>query len=389
MIARLAAVIALALIGAERLAASDVVVRRVPNGGFKASAAVDSAGRLHLVYFKGEPSGGDAYYVTSKDGGATFAEPIRVNNQPGCVLGMSSSRGPRLALGKDGRVHAIWMGSSKAMPRAPLSPALPADSPFNGIPLLYANFDEAKGAFTEPRTLMTKTVALDGESAIVADQGGNVYVVWHAQTPEGKGEQDRGVWIARSGDNGVTFSEETNVLPEKTGVCPCCALTAQIAEDGSLAIVYRGATETVHRGMRLLHSQDRGQTFKLSTLDDWKLSMCPMSTAALIANGKGFFGAWENDGRLGFGKLPGAAFGQIAQSAPLKHPSLAINKDGSKILLTWTEGISFGKGGAVGWQLLKPNTAPASQPFGYAEGLPGHGNVAAVALADGTFAIIY
>lgn len=387
MIARLAAIIGLALIGAERLAASDVAVLRVPNGGYKASAAVDETGKVHLIYFTGEPSGGNAWYVTSTDGGVSYSKPIQVNQQPESVLGMSSSRGPRLALGKDGRIHAIWMGSSKAKPRAPLSPALPADSPFNGIPLLYANLDPAKGEFTEQRTLMTKTVALDGDSSIVSDQRGNVYVIWHAQTPEGKNEQDRSIWIARSTDDGTTFPPERNVLTEKTGVCPCCGVTAQLSENGSIAIVYRGATETVHRGMRLLHSEDRGETFKLSTLDEWKLSMCPMSTASLVANGKGFLGAWENDGRLGFGKLPGSGLEQLSGNAPRKHPSLATNKNG-ETLLAWVEGISFGKGGAIGWQCFDPSGKPTGL-LGHADGLPGHGNVAALALPDGKFVLIY
>ena len=34
-----------------------VVVRRVPNGGMKPSAAVDESGLLHLVYFSGKPQG--------------------------------------------------------------------------------------------------------------------------------------------------------------------------------------------------------------------------------------------------------------------------------------------------------------------------------------------
>lgn len=387
MIARLAAIIGLALIGTERIAASEVAVRRVPNGGYKASATVDEAGKVHLIYFTGEPSGGDAWYVASQDGGATFSKPIRVNSQPESVLGASSSRGPHLALGKNGRVHAIWMGSTKATPRAPLNPAMPADSPHNGTPLLYANFDAATGAFTEQRNLMTKTVALDGDSALAADQRGNAYVVWHAQTPEGKGEQDRGIWIARSTDDGATFSQEQNVLTEKTGVCPCCGVTAQVSANGSIAIVYRAATETVHRGMRLLYSEGRGETFDLSTLDEWKVSMCPMSTGTLIGTSKGFLGAWENDGRLGFSKLPGPASEQLSGKAPRKHPTLAINKNG-ETLLAWAEGISFGKGGAVGWQRFDSKGKPIGS-LGHAEGLPDHGNIAAVALLDGTFAVTY
>jgi hypothetical protein len=188
MIARLAAIIALVLIGAERIAASEgaVAVHRVPNGGYKASATVDAGGKVHLIYFTGEASGGDAWYVTSQDGGGTFSKPIRVNSQPESVLGASSSRGPRLALGKDGRAHAIWMGSAKATPRTSSKPKSAGPVWFDGSPLLYASFDPNTGAFTQQRNLMTKTISLDGDSAIAADQRGNVYVVWHAAGKNGR-----------------------------------------------------------------------------------------------------------------------------------------------------------------------------------------------------------
>ena len=387
MIARVAAAIFLLVLGTNQVAAGDVVVRRVPHGGFKASASVDRDGQVHLIYFTGEPTGGDAWYVRSKDGGATFSEPLRVNRQPESVLGASSARGPHLALGKDGRIHALWMGSVKAQPRGPLNPALPADNPFNGIPLFYSYLDPATGTFIEPRNPMTRTVALDGDSALVTDQDGGVYIIWHAQLPGGKDEGDRSVWLAHSTDNGLHFSEERNVMPRETGACPCCALTACLSKNGSIAIVYRAAEQTVHRGMSLLHSEDRGKTFKLSSLDDWKLSMCPMSTASLIDTKNGFIGAWENDGRLGFSRLPGSSPQQLSGDTPRKHPTLAINNQG-ETLLAWAEGVSFGKGGTVGWQRFDASGKMLGSP-GHAEALPGHGNIAAVALPDGNFAVIY
>jgi hypothetical protein len=387
VIPRLAAIFGLVLLGAKQGNASDVVVRRVPNGGIKASAAVDEKGKLHLVYFSGEPSGGDAWYVTSRDGGTTYSEPLRVNSQPSAVLGASSARGPHLALGMNGRVHAIWMGSSKATPRGPLNPVMPADSPFNGTPLLYSHLDPAAATFPEQRNLMTKTVALDGDSALAADQSGNVYVIWHAQLPGGKGERDRSVWLARSNDAGATFSEERNVLTEPTGACACCGVMAQTGANGAIAILYRSATEPAKRGMRLLHSNDRGETFQLTAIDEWTVPMCPMSTASIVSTTGGFLGAWENEGRLGFGRLPGAASEQLSGKVSRKHPSLAINSKG-ETLLAWVEGVTFGKGGSVSWQLFDASGKPAGQQV-RTDGLPGNGNVAVVALADGKFAVIF
>lgn len=374
---------ALSLVGR----AAEVSVVRVPDGGFKASAAVDAAGALHLVYFKGEPSGGDAFYVTSRDGGASFSKPLRVNSQPASVLGASSARGPHLALGKEGRVHVLWPGSSKAQPRAPLNPAMPTSSPYNGTPLLYARLDGA--TFTPQRNLMRRTTALDGDSAIAADSTGRVYVAWHAIKPDGsaRGESDRAVWLARSSDGGATFDEETNVLPEATGVCACCALAMSAAPDGRVAILYRVATAQTHRGMRLLQSRDRGETFTASQLDDWEIAMCPMSTAALLPVRDGFLGAWENAGRISLAALPASTSSPLDGGKNCKHPALATNSSGER-LLAWTENTSFGRGGDVAWQLFDTAGRPLGDR-GRATGLPGHGSVAAVAFPDGRFAVIF
>ena len=158
---------------------------------------------------------------------------------------------------------------------------------------------------------------------------------------------------------------------------------------GSVAILYRVADAKIHRGMRLLLSQDGGRKFTSKSLDDWQVAMCPMSTAALLpTKAGGFFGAWENQGRVFLASLPSgvpAEFGP--RETNRKHPSLARNSRG-EYLATWVEGISFGKGGSVGWQRFDATGKPMGDA-GNAEGLPGHGNVAAVALHDGSFAVIY
>jgi hypothetical protein len=370
-------------------AADDVVVRRVPNGGIKASAAVDASGLLHLVYFRGSPQAGDAFYVTSQIGGETYSQPIRVNSEPGAVLGASSARGPHMALGRDGKVHVLWAGSSTAKPRGPLNPAMAADSPYNGTPLLYARLDSGARAFTVAKNLMTRTTALDGDSSIAGDSEGHVYVAWHAQLPGGKGEEDRRVWLARSDDDGNTFADETDILPEPTGACACCGLTITVGTQGSVAILYRVADAKIHRGMRLLLSRDGGRKFTATSLDDWEIAMCPMSTAALLPpTDSGLFGAWENQGRIFLASMPTGAPIEIGpRNASRKHPSLARNSRG-EYLAAWTEGISFGKGGNVGWQRFDSNGKPMGS-LGRAEGLPGNGNVAAVALADDTFAVVF
>ena len=121
---------------------------------------------------------------------------------------------------------------------------------------------------------------------------------------------------------------------------------------------------------------------------EWTLKMCPMSTGALVPARGGFLGAWENAGRIVISPLPIPSAGGVSGSgANRKHPALASNSRG-EALLAWTENIRFGRGGDVAWQRYDAQGKPLGEP-GRAPGLPAHGNVAAVAFADGTFAVIY
>src|SRR5262250_2920354 len=69
------------------LSADDMVdLFRAPNGGLQPQAVADASGALHLVYFAGEPSAGDVFYVRREGGKKDFSSPIRVNSQPGSAI---------------------------------------------------------------------------------------------------------------------------------------------------------------------------------------------------------------------------------------------------------------------------------------------------------------
>ncbi len=85
---------------------------------------------------------------------------------------------------------------------------------------------------------------------------------------------------------------------------------------------------------------------------------------------------------------PAAPAGSVAGSdANRKHPALAIHSSG-ETLLAWVENIGFGRGGDVAWQRFDAQGQRLGEP-GRASGLPANGNVAAVALADGRFLVIF
>jgi hypothetical protein len=235
---------------------------------------------------------------------------------------------------------------------------------------------------------MQRTCALDGGSDLAADREGHVFVVFHAQLPGAKSEAERAVFVATSTDDGRTFAEEKNALPEPTGVCACCSLAARASADGALAILYRGATESVHRGMHLLVSRDHAATFIHTRLDDWKLATCPMSSAALLPASGGFLGAWENAGRIRFGGEKDTAQWATDMGDGQKLPVFARQEKTGEMVIAWTEGMGWNKGGALAWRYIN-EANPAANATGRKDGVPANGSIAAVALPDGKFVILY
>ena len=60
--------------------AAEVRTMRVPEGGIQPQAEMDVKGTIHLVYFKGDPAGGDLFYVRGAAGQSGFSAPVRVNS---------------------------------------------------------------------------------------------------------------------------------------------------------------------------------------------------------------------------------------------------------------------------------------------------------------------
>ncbi len=267
--------------------AARVETARVPDGGIAPQVAADGRGVIHLIYFKGEPNAGDIYYVRSTGVAGGFSKPVRVNSQPKSALAIGTVRGPRLALGRNGRIHVAWYGSAKAEPRAIGGAA----------PFLYARNTDGGEGFEPQRNVIQERPGLDGGGSVAADEDGNVYLAWHAPG-EQKGEANRRVWIRRSSDDGDHFGAEEAVDRPAAGACGCCGLALFASSPGRVAILYRTAAEGTHRDIRCITSADAGRTFVAALADPWPSPQCVMSTSAFAADGRGLLAAWESEGHV-------------------------------------------------------------------------------------------
>jgi hypothetical protein len=360
----------------------DDVVRlvRLPPGGIQPQAAVDEKGSVHVVYFAGEPAAGDLFYAQLAADG-TFSKAIRVNSEPGSAIAAGTVRGARLAVGRSGRVHVAWNGSSKATPKAVSG----------STPMLYARMNDARSGFEAQRNVVRFAVGLDGGGALAADARGRVIVAWHAGGPDSKGEGDRRVWLAESTDDGRTFARERAVSNIETGACGCCGMDGLINARGEIFFLYRSAREVLNRDSYLLASKDGGKTFRSVVMQRWGVGACPMSTYDLVESAGVVLAAWETGEQVQYARVdadtqaPTMVVPYGAQ--PRRHPSLAVNARG-EVLMAWSEGTGWNRGGAVGWQVFD-TTGKAVGPAGRAVGVPVWGLSAAIARPDGGFTIIY
>jgi hypothetical protein len=364
--------------------AAPVKLIRTPDDGLQPQALVDGNGTLHLVYLKGDPKSCDVFYARRAASQTNFSAPLRVNSEPGSAIAVGTIRGAQFALGRNGRVHVAWNGSGNQKKSE------------RGAPMLFARLNDAGDAFEPQRDMMTATMHLDGGGSIAADGAGNVYVVWHAAPVEGpKGEQNRGVFMVKSTDDGKTFSEERKINPTATGACGCCGLKVLADPRGRLSVLYRAAGGGMDRDVTLLLSKDQGKTFQSTVLDQWRVPSCPMSSMTLEPSGAGSLVAlWETQGQVRRSSIAADTAEASAPQEPSgrgggrKHPVLAEGGKGRRLQLTaWTEGTGWQKGGAVAWELVDLDAG--TKTSGRADVVPAWGKVAAVAEADGTFTIFY
>jgi hypothetical protein len=366
----------------DKKALPTVTLMRVLNRGIQPQVAVDRRGTVHMVYFAGEPGSGDVFYVQMEKGAKQFSTPLHVNSTPGSAIAIGNIRGPQMAIGKNDRVHVAWNGSDKAI-----------KGPHGEVPLLYARLNDAGTAFEPERNVIHAAYGLDGGGSVAADDAGNVYVAWHAPKPGVKGEENRCVWVAHSSDEGKSFAPERQAFSEPTGACGCCGMKAFADSKGDVYCLYRSASERIHRDMWLLTSNAKGGRFQGEKLHEWETGTCPMSMESFCQTGDTVLAAWETADQVYFTRIdrkterPAAPISPPGDPIRRKFPVMASNSR-SQMILVWTEGMGWQKGGSVAWQVFN-GKGKSLGDMGRADGVPTWSLVAVFARPDGSFTIVY
>jgi hypothetical protein len=364
------------LTGTACAAPVSIAVSEAPGQGLQPRLFVDDKGMLHALWYAGDAKSGDVFHAT-RQSDKTWTKAVRVNSEPGSAVAAGTIRGAQVSLGRAGMIHVVWNGSNAKLPKG------------SHMPLCYTRSTDGGRTF-EPQRVVSGDWPMDGGGAVASDVKGNVHLFWHAGKAMGKGtEIARRIFIRSSENDGKEFAEERVISPEGLGVCACCAMQALATRDGhGVYVLFRSAyDEGKSRNIISLVSHDSGKTFTHAITDKWTIPACPMSSMALVESTRGVIGAWERAGQVYFGVFDGPANAPAKVISPQgkgearKHPVLAVNEAGD-ILMAWTEGTGWQKGGSLAWQIFNKDLKPVEdkEARGNVSGVPvwSFGGVAAM-----------
>jgi len=137
----------------------------------------DSLANLHAVWYDDTPGNAEIYYTQSKDKGATWAAAKRLT----WTTGLSVT--PVIAADSSGRLHVVWRDDS------------------SGNAEIYYKKSSNRGTTWETNKRLTWTSGISEVPAIGVDSSGYLHVVWVDNTP-GNTE----IYYKKSTDAGVTWS---------------------------------------------------------------------------------------------------------------------------------------------------------------------------------------
>jgi hypothetical protein len=311
-----------------------------PEGCFVPDAAMGARGVLHRVYGLNR----NAYHVRSTDNGAMFTPPVQVNSA-GEVEYRMGERGPKLAVGGDGVIHVVWMDCW---------------APGVKTYVRYSRSLDGGRSFGSLQTLSTAS-GVDG-ATVTADGRGHVVAFWHVASPP-QDEIPQATWLhlARSSENGATFTPDEHVrVANLPGLaCSMCMMRARIAPDGDVVLAFRTAVGNI-RDFYVLKGAPQANDFAAVRMDEdnWEIDYCPMCGPELtLMPGGGLLCAFMSRNRVYWAVSDDAvsAF-RLHVATPANeqdeiYPTALANRRG-QVLFVWQVGpMAVDRQAAVKWAL--------------------------------------
>ncbi|MDX2116954.1 MAG: sialidase family protein [Planctomycetota bacterium] len=385
-------------------AAPSVTLLRTPDAGKQPEVAFAADGTIHLVTLVGDPVHSNIEYRTRGPHDASFGPPLRVNSQDGSATGIGSLEGPRLALGKDGSVHVVWLGSDNAEPRATLDPKPRPRPRKDGTPLLYSRIRDGKA--TPQRNLLTNALVADGGAALLADDKGHVLVFANADQnlPLRNMEAMRRIFFIESRDDGETFAAERITQSTIAGTTAIVPPIAMRDHKGRPNVLFRAAQGNAKRDVTWMISSDDAKTWTASSVEGWRDRAVPASAFAMALRGESLLAAWQTKNlNIATGVLrrpdtpPEFVVTMPRDVGPeglRRDPVMLVNPAGFT-LVAWTtlttpeEGKPEPTSHSICWQVFDSEGRLLQGASGVRSDLPPATRACGWVNADGSFSIMY
>ncbi len=215
----------------------------------------------------------------SDDGGQTWSMPVRINAVAGdCLDSDNTVEGSVPAVGPNGEIYVVWAGPIGIVLNKSLDGGvtwLPHELPVSDQP---GGWDFLVGGIYRCNGL--PIVACDLSPG---PYRGNLYVNWSDQR---NGPTDTDIWLVKSTDGGLTWSERKRVNDDPPGRQQFFTWMAIDQTDGAIYIVFydrRNYTDS-RTDVYLAVSRDGGETFT-----NTRISQTPFTPSAST-----FFGDYSN-----------------------------------------------------------------------------------------------
>jgi hypothetical protein len=282
----------------------------------------------------------DVYAAWSRDGGATFGAPARVNDIAGDAR-VSGEQAPRVALGASTEV--VWVSRQDGASVVRAAKARTGERRFEPATTVHAQ------GLTGAR----------GWASLAVDKDAAVHVAWldgrDGQTAlaSAPGEKHSGHKGMRQDLFQAVVSPDGTRSEARvaTDVCFCCKTGVATAPDGSVYVAWRHIYPPNLRDIAVVRSTDGGRTFGAPVRvseDGWALDGCPDDGPSIAvdargalhiawptlvpgsSSGKGIFYSYSQDGGRTF-----AARVRLDEGAGASHPQLAVG--GDRVVVVWDQ----------------------------------------------------
>ncbi len=351
---RVVAVAALTLAMPARAAAQSVTIG--VEGKSSENASIAALGKTAALAFAAtDATGTDIYVALSRDGGATFGPPVRVNSTPGDARA-SGEQPPRVAMvdRKTGtpEIAVVWISKKP-----------------EGTRLLWSRSTDGGRTFSASAVMPGSDGAGNrGWASIALSKSGQLFAMWldHRETvrPPGAGEMKMDGMshdpTAKAQLSKLYFaaSDDKTARVITGGVCYCCKTSLVASTDGAVYGVWRHVYPGSQRDIALAVSRDGGRTFSAPARvneDHWQFDGCPENGPAIAVDGASrihvtwptppdgqtgtplaLFYAMSRDGRTFTPRVP------LPTKGPAFHVQMTTTNSG-EITIAWDEMTAAGR----------------------------------------------